>query len=159
MSQTYVGFREKVDSQYLYVLDEVERVREHITWMYTYYQRWGAHSPSQLYLRKESWAFMRTNIDYNNTRIAILRCNTEALLEIWHAAYTAQQAAAPLTLPAHHLQAATIAVLHSHSLLLRCIKRQHELRGTNDSLIVVIIDFFEHLINQLVAGYNHGVQS
>ncbi|XP_052899621.1 uncharacterized protein LOC128305998 [Anopheles moucheti] len=53
-----------IESRYLHVLDEAERLHAHIGWMYSYYQHWGSFDTLALYLRQQSWEFMRINIQY-----------------------------------------------------------------------------------------------
>ncbi|XP_053663189.1 uncharacterized protein LOC128712319 [Anopheles marshallii] len=53
-----------IESRYLYVLDEAERLRVHIAWMHSYQQYWGQFDSMTVYLRQQSWEFMRINIQY-----------------------------------------------------------------------------------------------
>uniref|UniRef100_A0A4Y0BG70 Dynein heavy chain tail domain-containing protein n=1 Tax=Anopheles funestus TaxID=62324 RepID=A0A4Y0BG70_ANOFN len=92
-----------IDSKYLYVLDEVERLRVHVMRLYSYYQHWGIYNSSMLYLRQHSWAFMRTNIKYvtetwaklntlidsdDPPELRVLLNNLEDLRFIWHSTKT-----------------------------------------------------------------------
>ncbi|XP_050079171.1 uncharacterized protein LOC126566015 [Anopheles maculipalpis] len=52
------------DPLYRHVMSEVKLVYTHISWMSRYYYTWNNYNSPLLYLRRASWSFMRTNMNF-----------------------------------------------------------------------------------------------